>query len=67
MVTDGNYTHCGEHWVMYRIVESLYCTPETNTTLYVTHIISIFLKKVTDSEKWKKNKKCMDYVAPFIK
>ena len=28
------YTCCNEHWVIYRIVESLYCILETNTTLY---------------------------------
>ena len=28
------YTCTDKHWVMYRIVESLYCTPETNITLY---------------------------------
>ena len=26
-----------EHWVMYGIVESMYCTPETNITLYVNY------------------------------
>lgn len=26
---------CDGHWVMYGIVESLYSTTETNTTLYV--------------------------------
>ena len=26
-------TCCDEHQVMYGIVESLYCTPETNVTL----------------------------------
>ena len=35
MVTDGNYTYCGEHWVMCRIVESLCGTPEINTALYI--------------------------------
>ena len=28
-------TCCDEHQVMYRSVESLYYTPETNLTLYV--------------------------------
>ena len=28
-------TYCDEYRVMYGTVESLYCTPETNTTLYV--------------------------------
>ena len=26
---------CDEHWVLYGIIGSLYCTPETNTTLYI--------------------------------
>ena len=30
------YTDLDEHWV-YRIVESLYHTPETNITLYVNY------------------------------
>ena len=34
---DGDYTYCGEHGVMYRIVESLYCTPETNIMLFVKY------------------------------
>jgi len=34
MVTDGSYT-CGEHSTMYRLVESLCCTCETNVTLCV--------------------------------
>ena len=36
-IDKGNeeYTYCDEHWVMYKIAESLYCTPETNITLYV--------------------------------
>ena len=37
---------CGdEHWVKDEIVESLYCTPEINSTLYVsnTGIKTIFL------------------------
>ena len=29
--------HLWCQWVMYRIVESLYCTPETNITLYVNY------------------------------
>ena len=30
---------CGnEHWVMYGIVESLYCAPEANITMYVNFI-----------------------------
>ena len=38
-INDGikEYTYHDEHWVIYRIVESLYCTPETNMTLYVKY------------------------------
>lgn len=28
MVSEGDYT-CGKHWVIYRLVESVCCTPET--------------------------------------
>lgn len=34
MVTNGDYTY-GEHSVMYRIIESVCCTAETNVTLYI--------------------------------
>ena len=34
---EEGYTYPNEHRVMYRIVESLYCTPETNVTLYVNY------------------------------
>ena len=36
MVTDGGYT-CGGHSIMYRVVESLGCTFETNVTLCVNY------------------------------
>lgn len=51
MVTDGDYTYCGEHCIMYRIVESLCCTPEMNITLYVnyTSIIHFFKLGASDS------------------
>ena len=37
----------GEYGIIYRIVKSLYCTPETNRTLYVnyTSIINILKKR----------------------
>lgn len=40
------YSCLDEYWVMYRIFESLHCTPETNTALYVLNLtgIKIFLK-----------------------
>ena len=41
------YTCHDEHWVMHRIIESLYCTPETNITLYANYpeiLKKLFLK-----------------------
>lgn len=35
MMTDGNYTYCDGHWGMYRIIESVCGTLETNIRLYV--------------------------------
>ena len=32
MVKDGDYTYRGKHWVIYKIVESICHTLETNTT-----------------------------------
>lgn len=37
MVTEGNYTYCDEHFIMFIIVDSLCCTPETNILLYVNY------------------------------
>lgn len=34
---DYEYTYLDEHWVLHRIVESGYRTPETNLTLYVNY------------------------------
>lgn len=42
---EQEYTYYDEHWVVYRI-ESLYCSPETNITLYDNYTgIKIFNKK----------------------
>lgn len=30
-------THCGDHFVMYKNIESLGCTPETNGIVYVNY------------------------------
>lgn len=30
MVTDINYTYYGDHFIMYTIIELLYCTSEMN-------------------------------------
>lgn len=37
MVTDGDYIYHGKHWVIYKIVEYIYCIPESNKTLYVNY------------------------------
>ena len=34
---DWGYIYHGEPWVMYRMIESLYCTSETNITLCVNY------------------------------
>lgn len=36
-VTDGKQTYCGDYHAMYTNVESLCCTPETNTMLYCNY------------------------------
>ena len=37
MVTDGYQTCCDDHFIMYLIVRSLCCTPETNIILYINY------------------------------
>lgn len=37
MLTDGNWTYPGDHFIMYTNVESLSCTPETNIILCVNY------------------------------
>lgn len=37
MVTDGDYTYRGEHFVMYIVVESLCCASEANIILYINY------------------------------
>ena len=39
------FTYHDKHGVLYRIVEPLYCTPETNVTVYVTYTGIKILKK----------------------
>ena len=49
-MTDGNYT-CGEHNIIYKTVESLYCTPKTNLTLCPNYTS---VKKIISREpEWK--------------
>lgn len=45
-MTGGDYTYCDEYWVMYRVVESLCHTSETNITLYVNTTSVINFKKI---------------------
>ena len=33
----GDYTYHGEHWVMYRTVESICCTDEINIALCINY------------------------------
>ena len=48
------YTY-DEHWIMYWITESLYDTPETNITLYVTITgIKKLHKKILQHKKYTK-------------
>lgn len=54
--------NCGEHGVMYRIVKSRYCTPETNWTLCV--IYTGIKKQKTQHLKPKKKK--YNNPCPFI-
>ena len=37
MMEIKEYNCHDDHWVMYGIVESLYCTPETNITLFINY------------------------------
>ena len=39
--------HCGDHFIIYIIIKSLCCTPETDTVLYVNY--SSIKKKKTNS------------------
>lgn len=38
MVTEGKYTYCSEYFMMYIIVKSLCCTPETNV-IYISYTL----------------------------
>ena len=49
MVGINEYTYHDEHQVIYRIVESLHCTPETNITLYVNYTGIFLLEKKKNS------------------
>ena len=51
MIEIKKYTYHDEHRVMYRIVESLYYTPETNITLYVNYTGICFKLKIKKRER----------------
>ena len=53
MVTHGNQTYCGYHFVMYRNIKSLCYVPGTNTVL--------FLKKQTKKQTLRKRDKICGY------
>lgn len=36
-VTDGDYTYCGDHFTVYRNVESLCCIHDINVILHVDY------------------------------
>ena len=57
MGTGGYYTYSGDHFVMYLHVESLCCTPETNTILYVNYYFNKRKRRAKISLKYKKKKK----------
>ena len=35
---DGFYPYCGDHFTIYTNIESLCCTSEANTMLYINYI-----------------------------
>ena len=37
MLVDGSWTYCGDHFIMYKNIESECCTPEVNTISYINH------------------------------
>ena len=50
-MTDGNWTHCGDHFEMQRNSESLNCVSGTNIVLQVNYTSQ------TNKQTWKKKKK----------
>lgn len=50
-LTDGNYMYHGGHFVLYIIVKTLCCIPETNT---IQHINYTAIKKKTKEKREKK-------------
>ena len=54
-MTDGNWTHCGDHFEMQRNSESLNCVSGTNIVLQVNYTSQ------TNKQTWKKKKKIQGY------
>ena len=52
------YLHHDEHWVMYRIVKSLYCTPETNVTLHINYTGIKIKNKKKKKAQWERQLPC---------
>lgn len=46
MVTGGNYAYHGEHFIMYKTVESLCCTPAAN--IMCVNCTTIKIKKIKE-------------------
>ena len=51
---DVNQTYCGDYFVTYTNIKSLYYTPETNTVLYVNYTSIKNISK-RNPEIYKKN------------
>ena len=45
MVADVNWAYCGDHFIIYVDIKSLYCTVETSIMLYANYtlILNMFL------------------------
>ena len=56
MVTEGNQIYCGDHFVMYRNLESVY-VPGTNAVLQVSYTLVGKKKKHTMEEQQEENLK----------
>ena len=54
MVTDGNQIYCGDHFVMYRNLESVYA-PGTNAVLQVSYTSVEEKKQPTMEEQKEEN------------
>ena len=56
---------CDKYWMMYQIVESLNCTPETNITLYVNYTETKNLKRTKTLMSWWTEKKKV-FFSPLL-